>query len=306
MQGFEKNFLVFLVMEVISKDNDFIHRIRQKADENPAQHLVCVRTTDLSVTGEALKSFFVEYGEIEAFGAMSGSRTFSARILFKFRKDAQKVVHDPLNKDICLQKKIGNCFPYCVLFSRILPNTIFILKNATEIPSFPSMIDVGGDEGEESLMELVQSFGEDYLMDFIKEAIYKVPNFIKTFEKQVDLDPIQRQVYVSQGIGSNHKFQTHADGALKVLRSKGLEFYGKIQYRLVNGEVVAVQFKHQKSILKIMELLDEIARNGLNTQVRAFQHPLPQAPKSLLSGNRREGKTYPRTRIYSTTSRFLI
>ncbi|KAH7838050.1 hypothetical protein Vadar_021470 [Vaccinium darrowii] len=263
VEGFGKNFLVFLVMEAISKDHDFIHKVRQKADVDPAQRLVCVRTTDLSVTGEALKSFFEEYGEIEAFGTMSSFRTFSARILFKLRKDAWKAVYHPFSKDICLKKKIGNCFPYRVLFSRILPNRIFITENATEIPSFPSKIDVRGDEGEEPLMELVQSFGEDSLMDLVKEAIYKVPKFIKTVEKQADLDPVQRQIYISEGIGIDHEFQTHTDGAKEVLRSKGLEFYGKIQYCLITGEDAYVQFKHRKSVLKIMELPDEIARNGI-------------------------------------------
>lgn len=261
VEGFGKNFLVFLVMEAISKDHDFIYMVRQKADEDPAQRLVCVRTSDLSVTGESLKSFFEEYGEIEAFGTRSGS-TFSARILFKFRKDARKAVYDPLTKDVCLEKKIGNCFPRRVLFSHILPNRIFIEENATVIPSFPE-IGVGGDGGEEPLMELVRSFGEDSLMDLVNEAIYKVPMFIKTVEKQADLDPVQRQIYISQGIGINDEFQTHADDAKEVLRSKGVAFYGKIEYCQITGEAAYVQFKHRKSVVKIMEVPDEIARNGI-------------------------------------------
>ncbi|KAG5532235.1 hypothetical protein RHGRI_026760 [Rhododendron griersonianum] len=191
VEGFGKNFLVFLLMKAISKDHDFIHRVRQLADEDPAQRMLCVEIPDLNVTDEALRSFFERYGEIESFSTKR-FHWVSARILFKHRKAAQKAVKDP-------RKKIGNtkpsrgpfwCSPSFMLFSRFPPRRIFSSGNESMIPSFPSMMNYGDEEeAEEPLMELVQSFGEDYLMVLIKEAISKDPNFIKTVEEQADLDP---------------------------------------------------------------------------------------------------------------------
>ncbi|KAG5532251.1 hypothetical protein RHGRI_026773 [Rhododendron griersonianum] len=122
VEGFGKNFLVFLVMKAISKDHDFIHRVRQLADEDPAQRMLCVEIPDLNVTDEALRSFFERYGEIESFSTKR-FHWVSARILFKHRKAAWKAVKDP-------RKKIGNpkpsrgpfwCCPSFVLFSRFPP-----------------------------------------------------------------------------------------------------------------------------------------------------------------------------------------
>ncbi|KAG5532244.1 hypothetical protein RHGRI_026767 [Rhododendron griersonianum] len=98
------------------------------------------------------------------------------------------------------------------------------------IPSFPSMMNNYGDEEEgEPLMELVQSFGEDYLMVLVKEAISKVPDFIKTVEEQADLDPVQRQVYVNEGIGFDHPYLTD-DEALEALHSVGFGVWGEIEH----------------------------------------------------------------------------
>ncbi|KAG5532245.1 hypothetical protein RHGRI_026768 [Rhododendron griersonianum] len=251
VEGFGKNFLVFLVMKAISKDHDFIHRVRQLADEDPAQRMLCVEIPDLGVTDEALRSFFERYGEIESFSTKR-FHWVSARILFKHRKAAWKAVKDP-------RKKIGNpkpsrgpfwCSPSFMLFSRFPPRRIFTSGNEIMIPSFPSMMNYGDEE--EPLVELVQSFGEDNLMVLIKEAISKDPNFIKTVEEQADLDPVQRQVYVGGGIGCDHPFLTDKE-ALEVLHSVGFRVYGKIERCQVKDYYAYVQFKNRKSVLKVME-----------------------------------------------------
>ncbi|KAG5532246.1 hypothetical protein RHGRI_026769 [Rhododendron griersonianum] len=255
VEGFGKNFLVFLVMEAVSKDHDFIHRVRQLADEDPAQRMLCVNIPDLDVTDEALRSFFERYGEIESFSTRR-FRWVSARILFKHRKAARMAVKDP-------RKNIGNrqpscgpfwCYPSFVLFSRKPPQRIFTSGNESMIPSFPSMMNNYGDEEEgEPLMELVQSFGDDYLMVLVKEAISKVPDFIKTVEEQADLDPVQRQVYVNEGIGFDHPYLTD-DEALEALHSVGFGVWGEIEHCQVEDDYAYVQFKHRNSVLKVMEI----------------------------------------------------
>lgn len=97
----------------------------------------------------------------------------------------------------------------CQPCNPILPFLMCVLSSSIPHGSriqLPSILMMDDYRDEEPLTKLVESLGEDYPMVLVKEAIAKVPDFIKTVEKQAKLDPFSASFTWNQASALTTRF----------------------------------------------------------------------------------------------------
>ncbi|KAG5514612.1 hypothetical protein RHGRI_035869 [Rhododendron griersonianum] len=202
LEGFAKKSLVLLAKEAVSMYPILIESVRKLAVFNPALRKILVYGLDRYTTAQTLTSVFRECGEIEDYYMPYSSSFCSfplpgagvhAYILFKHRSGALNALKQP-------RKVIDNCSTYCELESLkditvtgellTVPPGYYELTSQDQPPSIK-------EEEEEPVEKVLEAFGKEYLLFFVKDAVSKYPDLNETVFKLADLDRLLRQVWVT-------------------------------------------------------------------------------------------------------------
>ncbi|XP_058198349.1 UBP1-associated protein 2A-like [Rhododendron vialii] len=273
LEGFAKKSLVLLAKEAVSMYPILIESVRKLAVFNPALRKILVYGLDRYTTAQTLTSVFRECGEIEDYYMPCGFSfcRFSmpgagvhAYILFKHRSGALNALKQP-------RKVIDYCSTYCELESLkditvtgellTVPPGYYELTSQDQPPSIKE---------EEPVEKVLEAFGREYLLFFVKDAVSKYPDLNETVFKLADLDRKLRQVWVT-----NVRVGTTA-WTLKTYFEK----YGEVESilciqecvdELNNGSVIVV-FKQRHGARKAVKGLHKDTEFGIGGFILCFDN----------------------------------
>ncbi|KAF7123925.1 hypothetical protein RHSIM_Rhsim12G0045100 [Rhododendron simsii] len=200
LEGFAKKSLVLLAKEAVSMYPTLIESVRKLAVFNPALRKILVYGLDRYTTSQTLTSVFRECGEIEDYYMpcrfsfcrfLVPGAGVHAYILFKHRSGALNALKQP-------RKVIDNRRTYCELES--LKDITVTGELLTVPPGYyeSTSQDQPPSIKEEPVEKVLEAFGLEYLLFFVKDAVSKYPDLNETVFKLADLDRKLRQDCVDE------------------------------------------------------------------------------------------------------------